>query len=79
LNKIDDDNNKKWRSHHDNWQPNSVEFETVKPFVWYSKNVLQQMRDIAPNAIPSSGKDEDSDEEGHDYSINYKVETVHLR
>lgn len=79
LNKINDDNYKKWCSYNDdnykNWKPNSDDFETVEPFAWYSKDVLQQMRDIVPNAIPPFDKDNFKE---HDYSINYKVETLHM-
>ena len=73
LNKINHENYKKWCLHHENLQPNSGHFETVEPFAWYSKNVLQQLRDIAPNAIPPPPFGEDSH---RSYSIQYKVETV---
>jgi len=59
LNKIDRENWIKWKE----FNSNGIKFETVKPFAWYSEKVLQQMRDIAQNAIPSYTNSCDSDDE----------------
>ena len=73
LNEIDKENWNKWKES----ISDDIEFETVKPFAWYSEKVLQQMRDIVPNAIPIQPSDSDEDSFGYnnDYHIRYKVET----
>lgn len=71
LNEIDKENWNKWKES----ISDDIEFEIVKPFVWYSDKVLQQMRDIAQNAIPSVKDEEYPFGNEYDYSIRYKVET----